>query len=198
MVTSWPQQSLFTATKLFPHSAHFLWWGPLWLPTRDWKQWPGAQAGGIELLITSSISPREETHPTLIQTSEDILILPSVCTSKWSAPQWTEGSSGSHPYRHQQRWIWRLLLCPPLAYGMSSFYLSAVRDWASHYPQHSWVICCNTPKFLSVFHIKIVITIITNDVESKAWTNATKKLSLEPFQDKMHFSTVQIHNCCPD
>lgn len=75
---------------------------------------PGPRQEESELLATSSISQREEIHPTLIQTSEDILVLPSVCTSKCcgvlptgqraavgatpigTSRGWCEGSSSAH------------------------------------------------------------------------------------------------------
>lgn len=122
MVTSWPQQSLFIPTKSFPCSACFLWWRPLWLPTRDWKQRPRAQAGGIQAARHKQ-HPSKGGNPPYANTNQWGHPCPSqrvYLQVWWSAPHWTEGSSGSHPYRHQQRCVWRLLLCPPLAYRMSS------------------------------------------------------------------------------
>lgn len=158
--------------------------GGLWLPTRDWKQWPGAQAGGI-WAARHKQHLSEGGNPPYTNTNQWGHPCPSQCVYlqvSWNAPHWTEGSSGSHPYRHQQRLVWRLLLCPPLMYGSNVILLSlsCLRTGRVIKLSLHWVICCNTPKFLSVFHINIV-TIITNDAESKAWTNTTKKLSLEPF-----------------
>lgn len=95
--------------------------GPSGCPQETGNSDPGLRQEESKLLATSSIPPREETHPMLTQTSEDILVLPSVYTSKCGGvlPTGQRAAVGAIPIG-TSRGVWRLLLCPPLAYRMSS------------------------------------------------------------------------------
>lgn len=113
--------------------------GPSGCPQETGNSDPGLKQEESKLLATSSIPPREETHPMLTQTSEDILVLPSVCTSKCGGVLPTgqraavgaipigtsrgvcEGSSSAH--------LWHIECHPPVS--------ELLQDWTSHYPQLS-------------------------------------------------------------